>query len=394
MVKKAAEDKIKVLVMDQSVVYRQLLSEILVEIPGVEVTAVAANGRIALAKMAHKPVDLILFDVEIDKQEALQTLKTLRENFEDVGVVPLCGLDSRNAGVAIKALEMGALEILAKPDPYRIQTNEQEFLTRFESVVRAHWGKKQARRAKRLTRPADFKAGPGFPNLAGFPATFKQERSENGIRSSERTDPSAGPVPRNIDVVAIGISTGGPKALGDVIPLLADDLDVPILLVQHMPPRFTEALAQSLDSRSALKVREAGEGEIIQANTVYIAPGGRHMSVALQDKAGPGGRRLCIALNSGPPVNSCRPSADVLFESLARVYSGNMLAVIMTGMGNDGVSGVRKMKQKGCVCLTQSEDSCVVYGMPRAVDEAGLSDEQVHLRDLASKIYSLVKADR
>jgi two-component system chemotaxis response regulator CheB len=178
-----------------------------------------------------------------------------------------------------------------------------------------------------------------------------------------------------------------------MIPRLPADLPVPVLLVQHMPPLFTSSLAEQLNQRAALKVREARDGELILPGTVYIAPGGKHMVVRRRVDS-EGHSVPIVGLNENPPENSCRPSVDVLFRSLAAQYEGNMLAVIMTGMGSDGCEGVRVMKRRGCYCLTQSEASCVVYGMPLAVDEAGLSDERVPLAQLAHRITTLVRKSR
>jgi len=198
------------------------------------------------------------------------------------------------------------------------------------------------------------------------------------------------PAPGRIDVVGIGVSTGGPNALAELIPRLPADLPVPILLVQHMPPVFTASLAEHLDQKSGLSVREARDGEQVLPGRVYIAPGGRHMVV----RRLPDAEHPIVGLNENPPENSCRPSVDVLFRSMAAQYDGNMLAVVMTGMGNDGCEGVRAMKRRGCLCLTQSEASCIVYGMPLSVDEAGLSDEQVPLDRLADRIVHLVRKGR
>ena len=197
------------------------------------------------------------------------------------------------------------------------------------------------------------------------------------------------PVPERIDVVGIGVSTGGPNALAELIPRLPADFPVPILLVQHMPPMFTASLAEHLDQKSQVSVREARDGEPVLPGGVYIAPGGRHMVVRrLPDGA------LIVGLNDNPPENSCRPSVDVLFRSLAAQFEGNLLAVVMTGMGSDGCEGVRAMKRRGCRVLTQSEASCIVYGMPLAVDEADLSDEQVPLDRLADRITRLARKNR
>jgi two-component system chemotaxis response regulator CheB len=190
--------------------------------------------------------------------------------------------------------------------------------------------------------------------------------------------------------VVIGISTGGPNALKEVIPKLTASLNVPVLIVQHMPPLFTASLAESLGRKSVLTVREAQEGDVLRPNTVLIAPGGKHM-VIRSDPNGVGGPGFILALNENPPEQNCRPSVNVLFRSAATYFGGRVLAIVMTGMGEDGCEGVRAMKRQGCICLTQEESTCVVYGMPRAVDEAGLSDARVPLEQMAERIQQFVR---
>lgn len=190
-------------------------------------------------------------------------------------------------------------------------------------------------------------------------------------------------------LIVVAVSTGGPAALNTLIPRLSGQLPVPILLVQHMPPNFTASLAENLNAKSALTVKEAEAGEAALPGHVYIAPGGYHMVVQPnpQDRRAP----LQIALNQDAPVQNCRPAADVLFASVAQACSNHgVLAVVLTGMGRDGAAGVHQLKQHcQTLCLTQSEDTCVVYGMPKAVDDLNLSDEQLPLAQLADRINSL-----
>jgi len=185
--------------------------------------------------------------------------------------------------------------------------------------------------------------------------------------------------------VVIGISTGGPNALSDVIPLLPAKLGVPVLIVQHMPPVFTASLANSLDRKSQIHVKEAESGEAMKPDTVYIAPGGQHM-VLEKDRMG----GFVLTMNEEAPENSCRPAVDVLFRSVSKNFDKPVLALVMTGMGRDGAEGIRLLKTRECFCITQTENSCVVYGMPRSVDELKLSDEQVDLSQIASRITALV----
>jgi two-component system chemotaxis response regulator CheB len=196
-------------------------------------------------------------------------------------------------------------------------------------------------------------------------------------------------VPRRVDVIAIGSSTGGPRALEEIITKLPASMPMPIIVVQHMPPVFTKSLARNINEKSELHVCEASEGERPVAGKVYIAPGGRHM---LLEKDGDGEPE--IRVNDDPPENSCRPSADVLFRSLCSVYRPErVLCVVLTGMGSDGAKGVKALQDRGGgYCITQSEKSCVVYGMPRAVVEAGLVCEVLDLEEIAARIMEISMA--
>jgi two-component system chemotaxis response regulator CheB len=189
------------------------------------------------------------------------------------------------------------------------------------------------------------------------------------------------------EIVTIGISTGGPNALARMMPMLPGDLGVPIVIVQHMPPVFTKSLANSLNAKCALTVKEAQDGEAIQANVAYIAPGGKQMKlVASHD-----GLNRLIKLTNDPPENSCKPSADYLFRSVADYYVGRATAIIMTGMGSDGTKGLQVLKQKGALIIGQDEATCVVYGMPKAPAEQGLTDVVVPLDKIAVEIVKTVK---
>ena len=189
------------------------------------------------------------------------------------------------------------------------------------------------------------------------------------------------------EIVTIGISTGGPNALARMMPMLPGDIGVPIVIVQHMPPVFTKSLANSLNAKCALTVKEAQDGEPLQPNVAYIAPGGKQMKLI----ASTDGLNRLIKLTNDPPENSCKPSADYLFRSVADYYVGRTTAVIMTGMGSDGTRGLQVLKQKGAMIIGQNEASCVVYGMPKAPAEMGLTDIVVPLDKIAGEIVKSVK---
>jgi two-component system chemotaxis response regulator CheB len=361
-------NSLRVMVVDDTVTYRRILTEVLQDLGEVEVVATAPHGRIALARLDQEPLDLVLLDLEMPEMDGLETLGLIRKRHPDTFVIMISGQNARAAEATITALERGALDFIRKPeglDPEKSRSELREALRPLLRMIRT----RQSLRGNRALSPAPAPQPVPLPPL---------QPSRQGV------------LPTRFDVVGIGVSTGGPNALGEVIPLLPERFPVPILIVQHMPPGFTASLADHLDKRSALRVKEASEGEALLPGSVYIAPGGKHLVVRRKPGLGGAGDSLIVGLTEAPPENSCRPSADVLFRSLAAQYDSNMLAVVMTGMGSDGCEGVRAMKRRGCHCLTQSADSCVVYGMPLAVDEAGLSDERVPLALLAHRIARLV----
>ncbi|MFH1034197.1 MAG: chemotaxis-specific protein-glutamate methyltransferase CheB [Pseudomonadota bacterium] len=373
--------KLRVLVVDESVVNRRLLAEALAAMPEVGSAAATPTGRLALSRLGLQPVDVVLVDVEGPPDGGLESIRAMRRQYPEVTVVALSHLDSMAAPKVIGALEAGALEVVGKPAEKAPPAEWREFRQQLEGLFRGIRGRREAGRARRLSTPGQAPPAPSRPAPAPPRPTAPLE--------TPPARPRPAPLGGRLEVVAIGVSTGGPNALKSVVPRLPRDLGVPILLVQHMPATFTKALAESLDRGSQLTVKEAREGETALAGTVYLAPGGRHMVV--RQEGPPSARRLVIGLNDDPPVNSCRPAVDVLLASLAQGETGRVLAVIMTGMGSDGLAGVAAIKRRGGYCLSQSEDTCVVYGMPRAVDEAGLSDEKVGLEDLAARILALVR---
>lgn len=357
-----ADDKVRAMVVDDTVLYRRVLTEALESTGEAEVVATAPHGRLALARLEQIEVDLILLDVEMPELDGIGTLAEIRKRKNPPVVVMISGQTTRSARSTIHALENGALDFIRKPDSGDPEISRKELVDKLRPLVRHVQTRKNLRQVQtdeppwtpRPTPPAAPQRATG--RMADFVA------------------------------VAIGVSTGGPNALGEMIPHLPGELPVPVLLVQHMPPGFTASLAEHLDRRSKIRVKEGVEGEAVNPGTVYIAPGGKHMVLRRMPEGG-----LIVGLNEQPPVNSCRPSVDVLFRSMAAQLDAPVLSVIMTGMGNDGCDGVRALKRQSGYCLSQTEKTCVVYGMPMAVDEAGLSDEQVPLDLLASRVAQLVQ---
>ena len=382
MVPPSAPDRprLRVLIVDDTVLYRRILSDVVASLDEADLAGTAANGRLALARLEQDPVDLVLLDVAMPEMDGPEALRSIRRRFPGTSVVMVSGANLSAAEITVRCLEQGALDFVHKPENTDPDANRRELRDKLRPLLRHE-----------LTR-RNLGRGPG-PGPAPRPAGPGTEPRQAGPAVPPARPPRLAEVPRRVDVVAIGVSTGGPNALLEVVPRLPADFPLPVLLVQHMPPLFTASLAAHLDQKAAVAVREAQDGEPVLPGRVYLAPGGRHMVVRRQaGEAGAG--PLVIGLNDQPPEHSCRPSVDVLFRSLAAQCEGNLMAVVMTGMGSDGCEGVRAMKRRGCLCLTQSEASCVVYGMPLAVDEAGLSDEQVPLDRLADRIVQLAGRDR
>lgn len=377
------DNRLSVLVVDDTVVYRRILSEVVETLHGAVLVGTAPHGRLAMSKLAQSPVDLVLLDVEMPEMNGLETLREIRRLYPATNVIMISGTNMSSAEITLRCLEQGAIDFLRKPEGSDAEASRNELKDKLRPLLRHVQTRINLKRGSvaRVT-----------PVVEIPPPDAKQLKP---VEAPSHLDTRRlAPVPSRFDIVGIGVSTGGPNALVELIPRLPGDFPVPILMVQHMPPLFTASLAEHLDQRSKLSVREARDGEPILPGSVLIAPGGKHMVVRRYQDSDSGESVPVVGLNENPPENSCRPSVDVLFRSLAAQYDGNMLAVIMTGMGSDGCEGVRAMKRRGCFCLSQTEATCVVYGMPLAVDEAGLSDDQVPLDRLADRITHLVTKSR
>ncbi len=362
---------LQALVVDDTILYRRILTEALEDLGGVKVAGTAPQGQLALARLEQLPIDLVLLDVEMPEMDGLEALKRIRARHPSVSVVMVSGSNSLAAHATISALELGALDFIRKPEGGDATASRTELREALRPLVRHV----RTRRNLRGVQPA-----PPPPTPAPPPPPPARE-APPGVR------------PGTFEVVGLGISTGGPNALGELVPALPADFPLPILVVQHMPPGFTASLAEHLAKRSRIRVKEAEDGEDLKPGCLYLAPGGQHMVVRARTTED-GERHRFIGLNTNPPEHSCRPSVDVLFRSLSVQYESKVLAVVMTGMGSDGCEGVRTLKRRGCHCLTQSEDTCVIYGMPMAVDEAGLSDERIPLPRLATRITQLARKER
>lgn len=358
---------LRIFIVDDSSLYRRIIARATESMPRQTVLDTAPSGAIALKKIPAFRPDIVLLDIEMPEMNGIEVLKSIRRDYPQVTVVLVSGVNSRSADITIEGLSFGAADFIAKPTGTNLEENTAKIQRRLSEVFDLISARRLAReeRAARRSQARAWPAGAALPVARSVPSI----------------------VPARVEIVGIGISTGGPRALETLLPMLGQAPSVPIVIVQHMPPLFTASLARSLDRRSAVPVYEASEGQMLEPGCIYLAPGGKHSLVKKINKEEPA--RLIIGLDDGPPVNSCKPAVDVLFKSLAEATGNHTLAVVMTGMGQDGLAGTAAIKDKKGYCLTQSEDTCTVYGMPQAVDQAKLSDESVPLEELAERILAI-----
>ncbi|GAB7191761.1 chemotaxis response regulator protein-glutamate methylesterase [Kineococcus sp. NUM-3379] len=351
--------RIRVLVVDDSVVVRRLITDVLAGDPDLEVVGTAGNGQIALEKLAQLKPDVITLDIEMPVMDGLQTVREIRRVDRRVPVIMFSTLTERGASATLEALSTGANDYVTKP------ANVGSVAESMESV------RSQLVPKIKALVPRFAEARPAFRPLPAPAAPA-------GAPAAPRARPAGGTGrPR---ALIIGSSTGGPEALTAVIPRLPANLPVPVLITQHMPPVFTKLYAQRLDKVSALTVVEAVDGQPVVPGTVYIAPGDFHMEVV---RSGAG---AVVRLQQGPPENFCRPAVDVMFRSALALYGGDLLAVVLTGMGSDGRIGCKGVTAAGGQVVVQDEATSVVWGMPGAVAREGVADEILPLPAIADAI--------
>lgn len=353
------ERQIKILVADDSAFMRKSISMLLESDPEIKVIETAVNGLDAIDKIKRLKPDIVTLDIEMPQMDGITALDIIMKECP-TPVIMVSSLTTEGADITLKALDLGAVDFIPKASSFvsiSINTIKQDLIKKVKEIYK---NKSVISRVSIL-------------NKTKF-------NSYNGNGTSYAKLPS-----KIYKAIALGISTGGPISLQKVIPLLSEKIRIPIFIVQHMPPKFTASLANRLNALSRLEVKEASNGEVVRDGVVYIAPGGNHMTLSRDTL-----NNVSINVSEMPDNVINRPSVDIMFESVQSIYGKNTLGLIMTGMGKDGLEGVKKLKSIGGYCIAQDEKSSVVYGMPRAIVDNGLADVVASLEQIPQIINRAV----
>lgn len=347
----------KVLVVDDSAFMRKVIKAVIDEQPDMKVVGTARDGKDAIEKVRSLRPNIVTLDIEMPNMNGLEALKHIMEK-TPTKVIMVSSLTSKNADETIQCLELGAVDFIQKPSG-SISLDFSKIQEDLIEKIRAAHGVSVDKLAKKLSF-----------NIAQKPRP--RASSFDSISSSNK-------------ILLIASSTGGPRSLETIIPLLPEKIGCPAIVVQHMPASFTKSLADRLDKCSNIRVVEASEGDSLEKDTVYIAPGDYHLGVRKM------GVLNKLYLDKSEKLNGVRPAADFTFESVTDIYGKNILTVVLTGMGKDGALGVKRIKEKGGIVIAESKDTCVVYGMPKAVVDDGNADYVLPNTSIAEKIMNLLK---
>lgn len=352
--------KIGVLIIDDSAFMRKSLSIMLESDPDIKVVGTARNGQEGLELVKSLKPDVATLDIEMPVMDGLTALKKIMAE-SPTSVIMVSSLTTEGAESTLKALELGAVDFIPKELSYvniNITKIKEDLILKVKEIVKQKLIKERLNRLRSISQPG------------------KQEVQ----RYSQNQIPSIG-----YKAVAIGISTGGPLSLQKILPVISDKIQIPIFIVQHMPPKFTKSLADRLNSMSKLNVKEAENGEKVENGTVYIAPGGYHMTITKN-----GFTSSHISISEEPSYTLHRPSVDVMMNSVINTYGKYTLGVIMTGMGKDGFEAIKNLKSMGGYSIAQDEQTCIVYGMPKAIVDAGFADNILPLEKIPEIINKVV----
>ena len=361
---KVAEKPIRILVVDDSAVMRQLITRMLTGQRDLDIVGTARNGNDALVKIEQLRPDLVTLDIEMPELDGLGALRLIQQRFPETRVIMCSSLTERGAAVTMDALLAGADDYVTKAHSGEMAEGAYNVLK--DSLIRKI---RQLFRRKEPIAAESIITDPRPARLVNAP--IKQPTVYPGVK----------PTPK---VLAIGVSTGGPSALAELLPLIPAGFPLPIAIVQHMPPLFTHLLAERLTKLSSLSVVEAKQGTRMETGQAIIAPGDYHMRLIRKES------NIRVELNQDPQENSCRPAVDVLFRSVAEAYGGSAIALVLTGMGQDGLLGVRVLKDLKASVIVQDYETSVVWGMPGAIANAGLADAVLPLNKIVPAILRLI----
>lgn len=373
--------KISALVCDDSALMRRLITRMIESDPRMQVVGTAVNGRFALEKIPKLNPDIIILDIEMPEMNGIEFLKEKRKQRITTPVIVLSSLVKKGANITMQALSLGASDFLLKPSG-SISMDIEKVSSDLKKLILIYGGGNRFGSKMPLSLELDTDEALDEKSAKSLGSYLDRTKVPAPLPPSKR------PKHSRIDIVGIGISTGGPNALRRVFAALEKDFPVPILVVQHMPEGFTAEFADSLNSISQLEIKEAIDGEVLQAGTIYIAPGSAHLTV---EKTSLG---IITKLDKSELVNGHRPSVDVLFESVRKTYGINSLGIIMTGMGRDGALGLGSIYNAGGFTIAQDQESSVVYGMPRVAAEYGYVDKIVSLSSMAHFLTEVVLNSR
>ena len=369
---KSADEGIRVMLVDDSAIIRGLIAKMVASDPGITVVASVADGAQAVKRMEKRDIDVIILDIEMPVMDGLTALPKLIKIDPNVKIIMASTLTERNANVSLQALKAGAADYVPKPTSTNKIAGASEFRREILEKIKI-LGAAGRRQAGRPVPAVDAAAdSPSRPSPYSGPVTLRQ--------------------PANIlapKILAIGCSTGGPQALFKLFADLKPKINIPVVITQHMPPTFTRLLAEHIANSTDWTCMEAQDGDVLTGNHAYVAPGDFHMEIEDTPDGG------TIRINQNPPENFCRPAVDPMFRSLSQSYGNRVLAVIMTGMGTDGLKGAGKIVETGGTLFAQDEKTSVVWGMPGAVAEAGLCSAVLPIDKLGRRIMEFMgKSDR
>lgn len=393
----------KILVIDDSALMRRVISDIINESNEYEVVAIAKDGLEGFDMIVSNPnlYSAVILDINMPKMNGLELLEKLQKNRIEQTVIVVSTVAKAGAKETIKALEFGAFDFVTKPENY-LETKGKDFKQKIQDTLdvateskmsKIRTGRYQKTATSEVAATKESVSTVGRHSSTRTNTDSRNATQQNPLFSTRRPVENSKPAEKvnassytgikrgKNKLIALACSTGGPKSLQQVIPVLPKNLDAGMVLVQHMPAGFTASLAQRLDEISEIRVKEAADGDVITKGTVYIAPGGKHIRIVKN------GSNHCIKISEEPAVDGLRPCANIMYESLEESSYDEVICVVLTGMGADGTRGIKGLTSKKQIhVIAQDEDSCVVYGMPKAIAQTGLVDEVVPLNRIAETI--------